>query len=56
MVVLKLPLAGKRPMAKLVYIGFPSPLNSAKCKNLEDDSEVEVTQVSRGICQVTIVT
>jgi len=38
-------------MAKLVYIGFPSPLNSAKCINLEDESEVEVTQVSRGVCQ-----
>ncbi|XP_063685908.1 uncharacterized protein LOC134819735 [Bolinopsis microptera] len=38
-------------MAKLVYIGFPSPLTKASCISLDTNEEVEVTQVSRGICQ-----
>lgn len=38
-------------MAKLVYIGFPSPLTKASCVSLDDGEEVEVNQVSRGICQ-----
>lgn len=38
-------------MAKLVYIGFPSPLTKASCISLDTNEEVDVTQVSRGICQ-----
>lgn len=38
-------------MAKLVYIGFPSPLAKATCVSLDTNEEVEVTNVSRGICQ-----
>jgi len=40
-----------KAMAKLVYIGFPSPLAKASCVSMDTSEEVEVTQVSRGICQ-----
>lgn len=38
-------------MAKLVYVGFPSPLAGVSCKNLETGESVEVVKEARGICQ-----
>lgn len=38
-------------MAKLVYIGFPSPLSKVSCTALESGEDVPVNQLSRGICQ-----